>query len=174
MGDRPNTRLGGLAARVHDELDDSTVEEHHGRTSFAENKGDRRIHWLELTGLLGAPTQAGGRREAETDTARKPACKTRTPDIECHIFAETPEHLERLFENAVAAIYKVTRFTSGRYRIPTQEDVSLAGLTNNTEWLILTFSVSWPVLEEIQPLRTVVSTLQSSGVIQADGTVNPQ
>lgn len=172
---RPNTRLGSLAERVHNQLADATVEELHGRASLKDHNGQRRIHWLAPTGILGAPSQAGGRFAEGETTQRKPAAKTREQDIECHIFAEDVETIETLLDNFVAAMHLAgVQFERGRYRSPTQEDATLAGLVNWTEWIILTFVVKWPVVAEIQPLRKVLSVQDVCGTIQSDGTVVPQ
>lgn len=172
---RPKTSLGLLGARVAETLADITVEEYYGLASLKEHCGARHMHWVSPGGTLVPPAQAGAREVPANATQRKPACVTLEAEVQCHIFAESDEALERLLRNVLAALaLGGIRYKSGRYRVPTQEDAEVAGITLRSEWMILTFTVNWPVIEEIQPLREVLSTLQTSGVIQADGSVNPQ
>lgn len=172
---RPNTSVGIIGGLVHDKLNDNTVEELYGRTSLSEHSGQRRIHWVSPGGTLEAPKQAGGRRDDETAAQRKPTCKTISAELEIHIFAEDDEAIETLFRNVLAALALTNvRYDRGRYRSPTQEDVAASGITNRVEWLILSIVVGFPAIEEIQALRTVVSTDQTSGIDHADGTFVPQ
>lgn len=168
----PNTRLAALAERVHSQLGDTTVEQHHERPSLAEQGGTRRVHWITPGGTVVAPRQSGGRQPDGNTAERKPACKTRDADVELHIFAEDSEATERLHDNMIAAIcMSLGRVEMGRYRWVTQEDVELAGLVNRSEYIVQLMTLSMPVVEEIQKMREVVSTLGTAGTIQSDGSV---
>jgi len=165
------TRLEKFAAEVHDVLNDASVQQEVFQISVPKHAQRRRVCWVPTGGPLAPPKRSGGTHLPTTpgaaDGIRRRDCALRQETVEVHVYAESRETVEVLFENLLAAIADIQQDIDwGRYVWPTEEAQN-AGLLVRGSKIIFTFTLPFPVSEELAEL-TIVSAQEHTCEFDAE------
>lgn len=149
------SRFSTFVDAVHVTLDDATVEKLIGDSFKGANRQRRRVHWYRTGGGMTAETHQAGGRETTSGTKREPAVWTRLEDITCHIFAESEDTLDDLFDNVIVAIDNTARAFSVELGEYTWTLPGKGEFASRNPMVELTMSLKLPVVDEQKALVTI-------------------
>lgn len=166
------TRLEIFGAKVHEVLDDPSVDAEFFRISIPKHGPSRRVCWLPVGGPLAPPKKAGGTHlpttPGDAGGTRRVDCAMRRELVEVHVYAETRENVEILFENLLAAISdQLQNVEWGQYQWPDEEEGN-AGLKVRGSRVIFQITVQFPVSEEKAPLKIVTAEEHECSILPYD------
>jgi hypothetical protein len=149
------SRFSDFADAVHVTLDDATVQKLVGDSHKGSNRQQRRVQWYRTGGEMTADTGQAGGRETTGSTVREPAVWTRLEDITCHIFAESEDTLDDLFDNVIVAIDNTARAFSVQLGEYSWEHPGKGEFATRNPMVELIMSLKLPVSDEQKTLVTI-------------------
>lgn len=149
-------RIDKFAADVHAKLNDPTVVYVRGRNGLQAHDVLRRAVWIVDGGSVGEATPGRAGRKDTSSTTGTVAPYDRRDNVQIHLFADTDDNLETLFENMIVALNRTNSRCRPTYRFTTEEPGG-AGRALRAEKCVLTFPLAMPMIEEISMLTPIAS-----------------
>lgn len=150
------SRFSTFVDAVHVTLADATVQKLIGDSHKGSNRQRRRVQWYRTGGECVTSPQAGG-RETESGTIREPAVWTRLEEITCHIFAESEDTLDDLFDNVIVAIDNTARAFSVQLGEYAWSYPGKGEFATRVPMVELNMSLKLPVSDEQKTLVTITA-----------------
>jgi hypothetical protein len=152
------SRFELFSERVHAQLNDPTVVRLVGRKNLAAHEQARRIVWIHAPSTVDRPSQAGGKVVGSSTTGtRQQAVWMRLENAEVHVFAETEELVDQLFDNVLAAIdLAIPRVRLDGYVWVTEQE-GQAGLTLWQPAIMFRCAFRLPVMDERKQLAPITA-----------------
>lgn len=154
------SRFVDLVSDIETTMGDSTVTFVVGNDKNRKRGPRRRIHWVRRGGPVVPSSRAGATLvgdDSSGDRVRTPL--NRIGLIEAHIFAEDDDTTEDLLDNTIAAIYQTFTGAGGVEFV--EYDWDDDQINQRGPYTVLSFSVTYPVSDEIKPLTELTAQEQT-------------